>query len=173
MDPIDSGASHTASASPSVRTVGRPLAELNLETLQALCQVHATDEEIADSQGVSVRTIERRRKDDPAFAAIFAKGKAEGKLSVRKAQFIKATVDRDTGMLIWLGKQILDQKERHEITGANGGPIEIASIQRMLDNLPEAEFRRWAKENGVPLPDELAAPEGDEPEDNSEDEKTE
>jgi hypothetical protein len=135
-------------------TRGRKPVALDLVKLQALCQVHATDEEIAAHLGVSVRTIERRRHDDPEFAAFFAKGHADGKISLRRAQFTKA-LKGDTGMLIWLGRQLLGQKDLHEITGLNGGPVEVNMIQRLLDQLSEEELRRWAQENGVTLPAEL------------------
>ena len=52
--------------------------------------MQGTNEEIACFFNVSVRTIERRRKK-PAFAAAMDRGRAKGRLSVRRTLFSLAS----------------------------------------------------------------------------------
>src|SRR3954468_8014774 len=86
---------------------GRPRADIDQAKLQALCQIHATDEEIAAHFNFSVRTIERMKKM-PDYAGVFDKGRADGRISLRRAQWQSALAGNST-MLIWLGKQELGQ----------------------------------------------------------------
>ena len=54
--------------------------------------------------GTSETTLEKR------YSGIIEKGRAEGKKSLRRAQMEKA-LQGDVRMLIWMGKQYLDQKD--------------------------------------------------------------
>lgn len=62
---------------------GRKPVKIDLEQVEKLCNLQCTDEELASYFGVSVRTIERR-KGQPAFAELLARGKAKGRLSLRR-----------------------------------------------------------------------------------------
>lgn len=61
--------------------------------------------EIAAVVGCSVDTLERR------FADIIKDGQATGRSSLRRYQW-EAAKKGNTAMLIWLGKQMLDQTDR-------------------------------------------------------------
>ena len=54
--------------------------------------------------GTTVAILEKR------FKNLIEKGRAEGKKSLRRAQMEKALAG-DVRMLIWMGKQYLDQKD--------------------------------------------------------------
>jgi hypothetical protein len=60
--------------------------------------------EMVDILGVSEDTLKRR------FAGIIDKGKAEGKMRLRRKQ-IEVAMKGNAVMLIWLGKQILSQSD--------------------------------------------------------------
>lgn len=62
---------------------GRKPMKIDLEQVEKLCGLQCTDEELASFFGVSVSTTERR-KNNPAFAAAMAQGKAKGRLSLRR-----------------------------------------------------------------------------------------
>src|SRR5215469_6397616 len=62
---------------------GRKPVKIDLDELEKLCALQCTDQELACFFGVDVRTIERRKKK-PAFAAAIERGRAKGKLSVRR-----------------------------------------------------------------------------------------
>ena len=78
-----------------------------------LASIHCTYEEIADVVGTSVSTLKKR------FSKIIDKGRAEGKKSLRRAQFEAAVEKKDVRMLIWLGKQLLSQKDNAIDTESN------------------------------------------------------
>jgi hypothetical protein len=84
--------------------------DIDLIELEKLCQLSCTDEEIAAWFGTSTRTIERRRLE-PKFAEIMARGKAKGRISVRRMQ-MKLLEQGNATMGIWLGKQLLGQRDQ-------------------------------------------------------------
>src|ERR1700716_4155317 len=92
-------------------------AKIDLAELERLSAMQCTDQEIAAWFNVTTRTIERRRKDR-AFAEVMERGKAKGRISVRRAQ-LKLLEAGNATMGVWLGKNILGQVDeiRHEISG--------------------------------------------------------
>ena len=85
-------------------------ADIDLGELERLCAIQCTDEEIAAWFNVSTRTIERRRLE-PAFAEVMERGKAKGRISVRRLQ-MKLLEQGNATMGVWLGKQILGQVDQ-------------------------------------------------------------
>ena len=90
-----------------VKKVGRPRKEIDEKQLQKLASMLCTMEEMDAFFDCSVDTLERN------FAYTIKKGRNLGKMSLRRMQFEKAQ-SGNTTMLIWLGKQILGQKDRIE-----------------------------------------------------------
>lgn len=78
-----------------------------------LASIHCSYEEMADVIGTSVPTLKKR------FSKIIDKGRAEGKKSLRRAQFEAAVEKKDVRMQIWLGKQILGQSDNSNDTESN------------------------------------------------------
>jgi hypothetical protein len=83
--------------------------EIDLGELERLCGLQCTDEEIAAWFNVSTRTIERRRLE-PEFAEVMTRGKARGRISVRRMQ-MKLLEEGNATMGVWLGKQLLGQAD--------------------------------------------------------------
>lgn len=100
---------------------GRPKADLDLDQVEMLASIQCTDYELALVLGVSAKTIERRKKDDAAFLSAYEKGRSSGRMSLRKWQFESAK-NRNTTMLIWLGKQYLGQSDKADMT-SGGQPF--------------------------------------------------
>ena len=98
--------------------MAREKIEFNTEQLQGLCRLNCTIEELAAYFNVSTSTIENRLKDDMDFRLAFEKGRAEGRMSVRRSQ-MKLADDGNATMLIWLGKQLLGQTDKQEIDQYN------------------------------------------------------
>jgi hypothetical protein len=88
---------------------------IDLDQLEKLCALQATDVEVAAWFNVSTRTIERRRKE-AKFAEIMERGKARGRISIRRAQ-MKMLENGNATMGIWLGKQYLGQTDQVEYRG--------------------------------------------------------
>lgn len=91
-------------------------AKIDLVELEKLCAMQATDAEIAAFFNVSDRTITRRKKSKK-FARIMERGRAKGLLSVRRAQ-LRMLENGNPAMGIWLGKQLLGQRETVDISGS-------------------------------------------------------
>jgi hypothetical protein len=90
-------------------------AKIDLVELEKLCVLQCTDEELAAWFNVTTRTIERRRKKK-SFAEVMARGRAKGRISVRRMQ-MKLLENGNATMGVWLGKNILGQTDEvhHQI----------------------------------------------------------
>jgi len=100
---------------------GRPVS-IDIEDKEIFKQVQifggvcATHEEMAGWFDCTIRTIENYMSDqDSKFFRVYKKGQSGFKTSLRSKQRKKA-FEGNTTMMIWLGKQILGQKERHDHT---------------------------------------------------------
>ena len=104
---------------------GRKAVSVDLEQMEKLCGLQCTDEELASFFGVSPSTIDRRKKQ-PAFAEAMARGKAKGRLSLRRNLFGLANKGNPAAN-IFLAKNLLGYKDyfSNEISGPDGGPIAI------------------------------------------------
>ena len=95
---------------------GRPKKEIDLDEFEKLCRMQCTEEEIANFFDMTRDTLIERVKDNyegQSFSTVYKQFADEGKISLRRAQFQKA-LSGNVAMLIWLGKQILNQKEKTE-----------------------------------------------------------
>ena len=106
---------------------GRPKKKIDYDTVEKLASIMCTQEEIASYLDLSVRTLQR----DKEFCRIYKKGLDKGKMSVRRQQY-KSAEGGSATMQIWLGKQYLGQRDKHdtELSGKDGGPIEINDTRK-------------------------------------------
>ncbi|WP_420411613.1 hypothetical protein [Roseibium sp.] len=115
---------------------GRPPAleanEKTLKQIKGLGQIQATTKECAAVLGVSEPTFIKFKKDNPEAAEALDFGQHEGRASLRRLQF-KAAEKGNAAMLIWLGKQLLGQRDTKEISGPNGGPIPTIDLSEATD----------------------------------------
>lgn len=87
-----------------------------IEQVKLLGMLHATQKEMAQWFGLSQSTIEGYMADkEGEFYKVFTKAQSETSISLRRLQLAKAQAG-DSTMMIWLGKQILGQKEKSDIT---------------------------------------------------------
>src|ERR1700722_4122080 len=105
---------------------GRKAVCIDLVELEKLSAMQCTDEEIAAFLNVTVRTIERRRQQQPAFAEAMERGRAKGRISVRHSLFGQAG-NGNTAAAIFLAKNLLGYRDvrRNELSGPDGSPIAI------------------------------------------------
>ena len=87
------------------RVIGRTKTVIPEEEVAQLAQYHCTNKEIADFYGVPLQTFMDNFRD------ILTKNRLITKQRLRKAQLDLALNKHDRVMLIWLGKQILNQSE--------------------------------------------------------------
>lgn len=96
------------------QTGGRPLLVLNqagIDLIQALGRLQCTNEEIASCLGTTDSTLLNAQNKE-VFLGALEKGKAEGRMSLRRIQMKLA--ETSATMAIFLGKQILGQRENVE-----------------------------------------------------------
>jgi hypothetical protein len=110
----------------SRKRAGRKPVEIDVVELEKLCSLHCTDQDLASWFGVSVRTIESRRKQR-LYAEAMERGKTKGRISVRRAQ-MKLVEAGNATIVIWMGKQLLGQRDviPIQLTGQNEQPIQIS-----------------------------------------------
>ena len=107
----------TAPVTRRKKKTGRKKAKIDPAVVEGMAQVGATNQEIADFVGCSEGTVRQR------FHDLLVKARASMRLRLRQAQY-KAALKGDRTMLIWLGKQVLEQREPPiAVTGEAGAPL--------------------------------------------------
>ena len=122
---------------------GRKPVRIDLEQVEKLAAIQCTEAEIASVIGVSERTIERR-KQQPDFAEAMARGKARGRVSLRRSLWALAQKGNPAGN-IFLAKNLLGYKDyiSNEHSGPDGGPIVIGPAPE-LGGLTVDELKQLA-----------------------------
>lgn len=108
---------------------GRPPIEIDWRAIDAQLAIQATLTEIAAAAQCSEDTIERAcvRDKGMSFAEYRDLKKSRGLMSLRRKQF-QLALEGDRVMLIWLGKQYLNQTEPVTLQGKDGGPIKTQDV---------------------------------------------
>ena len=111
---------------------GRPRLEFDLNYVAELGELGASNQELADVFGCSLKTIQRLQAEDPMdkdkgnFVASYRKGRAGLCHSLRQKQ-IEMAMNGNTTMLVHLGKVYLGQTDRidtkTEVTMSNIVPV--------------------------------------------------
>ena len=83
--------------------------DIDTKQLEQLASFGCINREIASFFGCSEDLIKK------SYSSFLTKGKDAGKIRLRKLQW-NAAEKGNTPMLIWLGKQILDQTDKQELT---------------------------------------------------------
>lgn len=133
------------------KPVGRPpAADMNdpkvVAEVETCGKLGCTNEEMARVFGCHLDTIEAYMRDEESeFFRIYWLNYSEINKSLRRKQIAKAMTGSDK-MLIWMGKQRLNQADKKEITGKDGkdlgaGLVEQAekSIASILKQLAETK----------------------------------
>lgn len=107
--------------------MARPKVPIDQHQVEQLAAIFCTVGEIAAVLGCSKDTIERR------FAALIKTGRCKGKMSIRRAQYNVAIKKENVQMLIWLGKQYLEQRDM-------GPTYKDGDEDRPLKDIPDDEL---------------------------------
>ena len=83
--------------------------DIDTKQLEQLASFGCTNREIASFFGCSEDLIKK------SYSSFLTKGKDAGKIRLRKLQW-NAAEKGNVPMLIWLGKQLLDQTDKQELT---------------------------------------------------------
>lgn len=117
------------------RKRGRPhkQPQIPVRKIADLAAIGCTVNEIANLCELSKDTVERN------YAALIDKGRGEGKERLRRMQW-KSAERGNTGMQIWLGKQILDQRDKQEIIETSDPLAELLLEFRAAHNRDKAQL---------------------------------
>ena len=94
--------------------MARPLKEIDMEALDRLALAQCKDATIAKALGMTPDGFHRRLESDAELNRYLRTKKAEGKTKLAQAQYDLAVEDKNPVMLVWLGKQYLDQTDKKE-----------------------------------------------------------
>lgn len=124
---------------------GRPKKEFDQKTFESLCHIQCTREEICSFfDNCDHKTLSRWCQDTygEGFSPAYKRLSDGGKSSLRRMQWKSADAGNVT-MQIFLGKQMLGQKDKSEVSGEGGGPITLKVVyddgKPQGDNNPPAE----------------------------------
>lgn len=117
---------------------------ITLKEFKKLAELHCTLAEMASFFDCSDDTVERWCKKElgMGFAEAFKRYSGNGKISLRRSQWLQATDKQNVSMLIWLGKQYLNQKDIVEHTGDAAKPVTLAyakPLKKKIDELIEQD----------------------------------
>tara|TARA_R100000935_G_C2838257_1_gene169434 strand:- start:1030 stop:1551 length:522 start_codon:yes stop_codon:yes gene_type:complete len=122
-------------AKKQVKNVGRPKINLNLEELERLSRLNCTMPEISAYFDIPLRTLEDKFANEADVRKAIEKGRATGKLSLRRRQIQIMEETNNPTMAIWLGKQLLGQTDRQEIIQEiNIEDRKVLDISRLTDD---------------------------------------
>jgi len=91
--------------------MARPKKQIDPDMVRQLAMIQCSYAEMAAVLGCNESTLTRR------FAQAIKDGREEGKTSLKRAQY-KAAMNLNPTMLIWLGKQHLEQKDKTSFEGS-------------------------------------------------------
>lgn len=117
---------------------GRRLEPINWNEFERMCFVQCTLEELAYAFDRDVATLQKEIKDQygKTYSQVMEEKQSFGKTALRRVQMQKA-LKGDNTMLIWLGKNILGQTDKHEETVKVEGNIRFtkeALVQAIKDD---------------------------------------
>lgn len=130
-----------------------PAIEIDLRAVEWAASLMCTPEDASGYFEVSRATFYRMLAEEAPVKGAWERGKAKGRVSLRRIQFKLAQTS--AGMAIFLGKQYLGQRDvvGHEVTGADGGPVEQTVIHKTWHELVESALKpRVPTTNGAEPP---------------------
>lgn len=106
------------------RPRGRPPKVIDWKKVELMCKILCTESEIASVLEIHIDTLYDKCKEEHGmiFPEYYKQFSDQGKMSMRRAQYKKALEGHPT-MLIWLGKQMLGQRDQVEFSNAQ--PIQL------------------------------------------------
>ena len=96
--------------------MGRPRKNIDWNIVDGMLTIQCTQEEICMALGICVDTIANacKREHGITFQEYSAQKRTAGAVSLRRKQYDLAVKKGDRTMLIWLGKNILGQTDKHD-----------------------------------------------------------
>lgn len=121
------------------KATGRPQANIDWNIVDEYLVAGCSGNEIAAMLGINHHTLYDRCLTDNGlmFSEYSQQKKEKGDSLLRKAQFDAAVTDKDRAMLIWLGKQRLDQRDKADLK--HQGDLENPVIFQLDDRFQNSQ----------------------------------
>ncbi len=101
---------------------GAPRKPIDIEVMKRAASIGCNAGEIAALLGMGEATFYKHLVEDDGLQETLDEAANSGKATLRRLQWQRAMGGSDT-MLIWLGKNMLKQTDRTELSGKDGGAI--------------------------------------------------
>jgi hypothetical protein len=125
----------------------RPI-EIDMTLVERAAHIGCTNSEIAALLGIQRDTLQKRLRSDPDLKELMDRGREGGKAALRRFQWQNAENGNPT-MQIWLGKQMLDQKDKLENSGTTDVNTRLI-VELVGDAAPAIEHDRREPERFRP-----------------------
>lgn len=115
--------------------MARPKIEINWSNVDRMLEAGCTGTEVAASLGIHDHTLYNRCKIDNkvSFSDYLAQKRASGNRLLRVEQF-KLAMQGDRSMLIWLGKNRLEQTEKQSHVIENLEGLDVSIVNKDWDS---------------------------------------
>ena len=135
-------------AKKAKKKMGRPKKWFDPEQVFEFAKDGCRKNTIARYFKTSHVTLNKRLEDDPDFLSAYEKGRAEYEISLHQAQKSLAIDSKNPTMLIWLGKQDLEQRDQPK--------IEVTASEEFVRTIRLVDGRKQWLEQGdeSTLPDD-------------------
>ncbi len=106
--------------------MGRKMIEIDLSQVEKLAAIGLNEAQVADSLGISVPTLERRKKDSEDFVSALKRGKAKGVAQVANNLYTQSK-EGNVSAGIFFMKNRAGWKDKTETEHSGGFSISIPS----------------------------------------------
>jgi hypothetical protein len=130
---------------------GAPRKVIDLDVARRAASLGCTSDEIATLLGIGRATFYNHLKEDTDLKDALDEGRDQGRTTLRRLQWQQAQNGNVT-MQIWLGKQLLGQRDKHEVEQTG-----VQTVQ--MQHLVAARAFSDALNGGQPVLDGHEAPE--------------
>lgn len=122
--------------------------EIDWAKVDAMGAIQCTGEEMSAVLGIDYDTLASacKREKNIKFSDYIEQKKKGGKASLRRKQWKLAEKGNAT-MLIWLGKNMLNQKDKSEVSGPDDGPINTKMT--LTKDLTKEELEKELAKYGI------------------------
>lgn len=130
--------------------ITKPEIQIDLDKVEQYAQVCDNNEEIARALGIAVSTFYAKKAESEAFQEAVKRGRAKANIFVGGKLMEQIREGNTTAIIFYLKSRAgWKEADRHEITGANGKPLEIERRETQLtkeqiDSLIELELKKKA-----------------------------
>lgn len=126
------------------KKMGRKPKDFDERVFRSLCMIQCTQEEICLVLNTTTKTLNAwcKRTFHEDFLQAYKRLSVDGKMSLRRSMFEKATKDRNTTMMIWLSKQYLGMRDAVQIDQTDV----MNKLDAVLDGIKEDADSQAQKE---------------------------